>query len=330
MRVAVVCEDLVMSGGLLRFERFGRVARSLGHELVFVISQDDPQRDWTPTGPTLTWSQAAEQTWDATMVPGAGFSDSFVAQLSELRADAWGTRIQHVLNDRVRESAFLAVYRAFDPHRVVVNNRHWTREDLAAFNAASVHLLEGAVDSAHFAGLPARPQSAVWTIGGLANKQPKPLIDAIRNYGRPVQLRLYGDAAGLPDVRDLIESGRLVLVGILEDSELPAFYARLDCVVHTETMAGWANLAAEALAASLPLVCTESGTLAFARDDVTALVVQPTAAAIVLAVQRLQDDPALVRRLVRNGRTAVAHLGWEPYAQALLDLVPRPAVTAVS
>jgi hypothetical protein len=36
MKILVACHGLVMSGGLMRFERFGREAAKLGHHLVYL------------------------------------------------------------------------------------------------------------------------------------------------------------------------------------------------------------------------------------------------------------------------------------------------------
>ena len=135
-------------------------------------------------------------------------------------------------------------------------------------------------------------------------------------------LRLFGRAGNLESLAaDLISKRKVEFVGMLNDDELSAYYDGLDCVVHTEEFAGWSNLAAEALACGVPLICTIHGTLAFAEHNVTAIVVEPTAEAIRLAIEKLFINEELANRLSRNGRDRIACLTWECYAQELMALV---------
>ena len=331
-RVAVVCGDLDVTGGLLRFERFGRVAARMGCEVAFVSLKDSPSSHWETQFAFITYAEAARQTWSATMVPGAGFADEVIDRLPLLKQPQFGTRIQHVLNDTRRKEAFLRVNDALRPHRVVFNNRHWDQADVVPFRAATFHWIEGGIDIEAFA--PSRMESAPTArrplvVAGLANKNPEPLLQAARLLPGLVSLRLFGDASQLPYAADLVGSGQLELLGVLKESELPNFYRSVDCVVHTEAMAGWANLAAEALASGRPLVCTPHGTAAFARHEQTALVVEPaTGPSVAAALERLATDSELVRSLVRAGIEEISRFSWGIYAERLLALLPEPSGTA--
>jgi SAM-dependent methyltransferase len=140
-----------------------------------------------------------------------------------------------------------------------------------------------------------------------------------------VKLRLYGpDKAGLATSHaDLVASGRLELAGSKDEDELRAFYDGVDCVESSEAHAGWANLAAEAMASGVPVVCTRHGTAAFARDGETALVVEPEGAAIARAIARLRDDAALCRDLAERARDAISLFSWDRYSRELLSLIGR-------
>jgi 2-polyprenyl-3-methyl-5-hydroxy-6-metoxy-1,4-benzoquinol methylase len=181
------------------------------------------------------------------------------------------------------------------------------------------------VDLQTFAPDPHRSPApgARFLVGGLAHKNPMPLIEAVRDIGVEAELRLYGPPGDLPSAAvDLIESGRLRLLGPLSESQLPGFYRDLDCVVHTRTHAGWANLAAEAMACGVPVVCSPHGTLAFAEHEETALVIQePSAGAIGAAIDRLRRDPRLARRLSHNARERISRFSWERYTAELLRLM---------
>ncbi|WP_186400803.1 hypothetical protein [Stappia sp. P2PMeth1] len=43
MKIAVACSDLVMAGGLIRFERVGQCIAAWGHELAFVCFSGKPE-----------------------------------------------------------------------------------------------------------------------------------------------------------------------------------------------------------------------------------------------------------------------------------------------
>ena len=121
---------------------------------------------------------------------------------------------------------------------------------------------------------------------------------------------------------DLLRSGVLKLIGPLSDHELPGFYKDLDCVVHAETFAGWANVAAEALASGIPLICTAHGTRAFAIHGETALVIaEATPEEIRASITQLQSNDDLRDRLSKNGRRTMNRYSWESYATQLLGLM---------
>jgi glycosyltransferase involved in cell wall biosynthesis len=193
-------------------------------------------------------------------------------------------------------------------------------------------VLCGAVDVRAFRP-PAAPRAhpltpGRWIVGGLANKNPRPLLEAARAMEGDVALRLFGaDAWGLAETeRDALESGRLELVGRLSGDALPAFYQGVDCVVTTEADAGWANLAAEAMASGTPVICTMHGARAFAEHERSALVLErPQPPEIRAALERLRADPALCARLSAEGRRAIEPFSWEAYTAGLLALMADAA-----
>jgi 2-polyprenyl-3-methyl-5-hydroxy-6-metoxy-1,4-benzoquinol methylase len=325
-RILVACHDLVLAGGLFRFERFGRIARARGHELVFLqfAEKNPPAR--AIEFPVLGLQEAASSEWDVTMIPGAGFPPETIQQFSQLAHPQFGLRMQHVLNDQTRKSGFIQVNQVFKPHVVVFNNQDWPPGSYTTLQARRFHVLEGAVDVAALA--PQRrcksaTRTSPFVVGGLASKNAAPLIEATRMLGSGVELRLFGNAGDLDHAAaDLVRPGVVKLVGTLSERELPTFYGGLDCVVHTETFAGWANLAAEALACGIPLVCTRHGTRAFAVDGETALVMaEPTPEEICSSIKQLQSNEELRNHLSSSGRHMITRYSWESYATALLDLI---------
>ncbi|MET0230971.1 MAG: class I SAM-dependent methyltransferase [Rhodanobacteraceae bacterium] len=328
LRILVACENIVRNGGLLRFDRVARAIAPGGHSLSFVALGEARPDERATDVPVVSWDDAANATWDAVMVPGAGFSDATIERFAALRAPNFGVRVQHVLNDRTLRERFRRVNDAFAPDVVVFNNRDWPVGTFTDFQAKRFHRLEGAVDAEVFRPRAYRThplRAGEWIVGGLAAKNPAPLVAALRALPDTVRLRLYGpDKAALASAHaDLVASGRLQLDGPKDESELRAFYDDVDCVVSSEAHAGWANLAAEAMACGVPVVCTRHGTAAFARDGENALVVEPEADAIARAIERLRDDAALCRDLAERAREAIGAFSWERYSRALLALLAR-------
>jgi hypothetical protein len=175
------------------------------------------------------------------MVPGAGFPDETIVRFANFRQPQFGLRVQHILNDQQRLAAFKAVNQSFAPHVVIFNNDAWPPESFTNFFADRFHILLGAVDVAKFRPVATRMTRVDrWIVGGQAGKNPAPLIESLSLLGPEVSVRLFGpDRFGLAQQHpDLIESGRLELVGRLLGDDLCRFFHRVDCVVTTETMAG--------------------------------------------------------------------------------------------
>ena len=302
---------------------------SWGHYVAYVTLSDAPSPQRSSVLPVLSFDDARAQQWDMVMVPGAGFPDTTIEKLGAFHAPNFGTRIQHILNDQSIRAGFRRVNAIFAPHVVVFNNHHWPVGSFTDLHADRFQFLIGAVDPVIFESASSRRHPVTkdrWVIGGQARKNPGPLIEAVNRLPPNFILRLFGpDDCNLAESqKHLIETKRLELAGVLNDSDLPNYYRSLDCVVMTETFAGWANLAAEAMACGVPVLCTPHGTGAFARHNETALVVPiPTPTAIAEGVQRLMDDPGLCERLAARGRETIVKFNWENYAQELLRLIPR-------
>jgi glycosyltransferase involved in cell wall biosynthesis len=326
-QILVVCHDVVRRGGLLRFARFGRTLAARGGNVSLVSLVGDPRVEADLGLPLLSLEAAARQRWDAVMIPGAGFPDALFPRLATFRDPRFGLRVQHVLNDRSRLPRFLDVNRVVAPHLVVFNTPDWTPDSWRDFRAGRFAVLCGAVDTAAFRpdGSRRHPlQAGRWVVGGLASKNPAPLVAALERLGPGTGLRLFGpDIHGLAaSAAALVKTGRLDLVGPLDEGALPAFYRSVDCVVATETGAGWANLAAEAMASGVPVVCTKAGSLAFARPGENALVLdEPGPAAIAAAVTRLRGEPGLAEALSEAGERSMADFSWEAYTTALVGLI---------
>jgi hypothetical protein len=327
-RILVACNNLVLSGGLLRFERLGTVLRRWGHEVAFLTLAENESTHMQTALPVLSLEQATGMQWDAVMVPGAGFPAATIQRLSALREKCFGIRVQHILNDQSRRDGFMKVNQALQPEIIVFNNNDWPAGSFTDFQANRFHVLLGAVDSEVFrpAMYRTHPLTAgKWVIGGQAGKNPEPLIEALSYLPAHVTLKMFGhDTYQLASkYQALLDGGRLELLGSLYgDTAMSGFYREIDCVVMTETSAGWSNMVAEAMASGIPAVCTPHGTTVFAVPEKTALVIDiPTPEAIASEVRRLMNDQSLCMRLAEQARTTIEAHPWEHYAGQLLQLI---------
>ena len=262
--------------------------------------------------------------WDMTMVPGAGFPEATVEAFARFDAPQFGRRVQHVLNDQTRLEAFLKVNASFKPQVVVFNNRHWEPGSFTRFHAKKFVFVEGAVDTEFFRPAPVLAgcrAGEAFVIGALANKNLEAVLDALDRLPEDIRLVTIGEPPlHSPRLERYLASGRLVARGLVDEQGLRDFYHSVDAVVHAERFAGWANIAAEAMASGVPVACSRPGTLAFAEDEVTALVIdEASGEAIANALLRLSRDPALRERLAAAGRKRIERYAWPYYAKRLIE-----------
>lgn len=329
MRILVACHSLMMSGGLMRFERFGREAAQLGHSLAY-LSFSGGAAQFETDFERLNLSEAAAQDWDVTMVPGQGFPRDTINQFTHLQATSFGTRVQHVLNDKTFESGFRKVNEELAPNIVVFNNRHWSPEEMVTFKGQKHLVLEGAVDTRFFAPGVAdrRPSKTRFVIGAQAKTEPvTELLRMFRALPEGVELQFFNKVHKLPsEYDDLLKSGRVKFLGKLNERQLRDFYHNCDCVIHNEKFAGWANIVAEAMACGVPVVCTNPGTLALAKHLETAIVIPKADAKTLLkAVKYIAEHPGKANKMATNARAHVCALDWRDYSKKLLGLLQRSA-----
>ena len=324
--VLVPCGALILSGGLLRFAHLGRKLAEQGHRLCFVPFTEQAAPDFRTALPVLSLDESARRKWDAVMIPGAGFADEVIEQFATFRDPRYGVRVQHILNDQSRKERFIKVNQAFRPEIVIFNNPQWAPGEHPELRAERFYHLFGAVDTRQFYPKPYGQHYGAkksWVIGGLSDKNPGPLIEVLESLPKTYHVRLFGPKGHLERAyATLVQDGRLQLVGPLPTDALIAFYHAVDCVVHTEEFAGWANLVAEAMACGLPVICTRHGTKVFATHGQNAIVLDgPNPERIAEAVLRLSKNPIRCERLATAGRHTMMNFSWDQYAQRLLHLV---------
>jgi glycosyltransferase involved in cell wall biosynthesis len=132
----------------------------------------------------------------------------------------------------------------------------------------------------------------------------------LKGEGRAIRFLLAGDPdpgnpAAVPEseLQGWVADGTVEWLGHVDD--MPALFARTDIVVLPSYREGLPKGLIEAAACALPLVTTDvPGCREVVTDGVDGLLVPARdAAALAQAIARLQDDPALARRLGEAART---------------------------
>lgn len=197
-------------------------------------------------------------------------------------------------------------------------------DDVALFerarlvDAAQVRLIQGSgVNCERFtprpAGAPAGqpftvvlPARLLWDKGLQEYAQAAGLLKA---EGRSIRLQLAGDPdpgnpAAVPEatVREWVAQGLVDWLGHVND--MPALFAGVDAVVLPSYREGLPKGLIEAAACALPLVTTDvPGCREVVRHEVDGLLIPvKDGVALARAIARLQDDPALCRRLGQAAR----------------------------
>ena len=140
------------------------------------------------------------------------------------------------------------------------------------------------------------------------------LIDAVaelRGRGHDFELHLAGDGPDRAFLEDLTRrrglTDRVTFLGYRTEAEVRRELEEADIFVLPSFVEGVPVSAMEAMAAGVPVIATNvGGTSELIQDGVSGILVRPSdTGSLCDAVLRLKDDPALLARIVENGRRKV-------------------------
>ena len=169
----------------------------------------------------------------------------------------------------------------------------------------------------------------VLCVGALQARKNVPL--AIQAYallmGRGTECELVvagGDRGGRLDVLDAILrerlTGRVHLVGHVDDAELPALYSGARALVFPSLYEGFGLPALEAMACGTPVIASNTTGLAEAVGDAGLTIDPHSAQELAEALGRVLNDDALRARLVAAGHARAAEYTWERAARATAEI----------
>lgn len=142
-------------------------------------------------------------------------------------------------------------------------------------------------------------------------------------------LHIAGEGSAVDDLRRRVTERGLddavTFHGWLGGDDLFALYRRCDVLLHLSYAESFPRVVLEALAHSVPVVCTPVGGLRDAlADGRDVLFVEPqTVRPAVDAVRRLVDDPVLRRQLIANGFDAAAESAVDEFVGRVGDAIER-------
>ena len=161
------------------------------------------------------------------------------------------------------------------------------------------------------------------------NKRPELLVEGLATTSSDVKLVLTGPGSLFSELRTTAErrgvAGRLAITGYLDDDALIERFADALAVAYAPHDEDYGYVTLQAFLAGKPVITAHDsgGVLEWVEDGVTGLVTDGTPAGVGAAIDRLQQDPELARRMGDEGRRRVAGLSW-PAVVAELIAAGRP------
>lgn len=140
------------------------------------------------------------------------------------------------------------------------------------------------------------------------------LIAAMQQVSARVALRIAGTGPEEARLRELAaDDARISFCGRVGDAELADLYAGARAVAFIPQLEDFGLVTLEAMLAGKPVItCTDSGgTAELVTDGVNGLVVQPQAAALAAAIDRLWSNRREARRMGEAARERAAAVTWD-------------------
>lgn len=317
-RVVAVLPHFGVFGGVNRFFEIARSMGALGYPMALTAPDEDFElRADFPDVEQLPLSDALQQSWDVALCGDVFHGVALLLPSFDAKATA-----MYVLNGWQHHHYYREQVDVVQPDAVLANSSY-AREQYLDFAPT---LVAGGVALRDFSmserNLFSGKRLRLCAYPG-RNKPRKRFDDVLRAceilHERGVDFELHVFDHSLKDVDT---SFPLINHGILARPGVAELYSSCDIAICPEEDAGWSNPAAEAMASGCVVVCTRAGTIDFARDAETALLVDTRAPEqIVEAVERLIDDREFAETLRQAGREAIREYDWSAVARRMIDVL---------
>ena len=169
---------------------------------------------------------------------------------------------------------------------------------------------------------PPRPGQYFFLPGRLHRwKRADLVIRAMQRLERDIPLKIAGTGEDESQLRRLAGSdGRIQFLGRVSDEQLVDLFAGAIAVPFVPVQEDYGLVMVEAFNSRKPVVtCLDSGEpVHIVKHGVNGLVVEPTADALVGALEYLLDRPERAAEMGDNGFRSVSHIRWETVASTLV------------
>jgi glycosyltransferase involved in cell wall biosynthesis len=231
-----------------------------------------------------------------------------------------------------RASLFASAHLA----ELLVADSEATRADVLGYYrlpAWKVRVTPLGVDQAFF-GLPRAPEKLLLTVSTLhPHKGLDALLHAFAQFHRTrpeFRLTIAGlrgfHADALEKLRaELGLTGAVEFTGWIPRAQLYDLYGRAWAFLYPSTFEGFGMPVLEALAAGIPLACSNIEPLAGIAGEAALLFESGNVEAICNAILRLAEDDALRARLTAYGPPRAAQFSWQATARATLNAIEDAA-----
>ncbi len=203
------------------------------------------------------------------------------------------------------------------------------------------------VDTAHFTptsdgshGHPAEASRiAVGYVGRLESRKGVEVLLEAARLEQCLEVHVAGAGPGAGALAETVQrlglSGRVIVVGSLEQAELPGFYRSVDVLaVPSLTTPQWAEqfgrVAVEAMACGTPVVASDSGALPDVVAGAGLLVPEGDPRALADALVSAARDCGLRERLRSAGLERAAAMTWTEVARRHVDMYERATHAPIS
>lgn len=317
MNLAVILPTINLWGGVKRFLELGNIFVARGHN--FSV--------YTPEGTPPSWFAYNGETKSFASLPSSDHDVLFATEVKFLNL-LKSSRATHKVFYHVLEREDLRQVLGDPEIKIFVNSTNLYRHDIRKYRIYPFKAV-GGVDFGGFTpkdhGLRSGP-TTILTYGRLTmrRKGTRFVVKACeRLYRKGYDIRLILFDTPLDEKsQSLIDNFSCSLpykfITNHPVAENNSLFHQADIFASAEHSAGWANTCAEAMAARLPVVATDSGTKDFLKNDVTGIIVRRNSYSVARGLKRLLDSPELAARLADAGNRRVRNFDWTVLADKIL------------
>jgi glycosyltransferase involved in cell wall biosynthesis len=311
--LGAILPHTLLFGGVRRYIEMSGSFRRGGHEFIIYTPSGDPPRWTNMAGIYRPLSSIAERRHDIMMTGSPEHLESLEAADSRIRI--FYLQLEGIDRERevVRRKGIRIMANSIGLMERI--RRRYGADVLDGRGGINPELFHPPVSGAGLGGGPLR----VLCYGRLSRPRKgtrfvTAAVAEMYRRGYDVELALFDSIGpGMKDPRKGFDPGVPFRFYInIPQERMRAMYASADVFVSAEHRAGWSNTCAEAAACGLPLVCTESGTMDFAEDGETALIIRSRGRMPVLrALKRIYVDREGARRMGAAGAGKMLEFTWD-------------------